>query len=164
MLTALKLPRLHNAAQLDFVSHKIRYLKCNKFSSFLNFFYSSLDLIYLFCEKVNETAEQDFTECVKILFDDTAEPAVNNFSEPIVTDDDEDERLRTKNQNKEPESLKASTTSEKPRILFSFYFSHVDSNHIIEHNLNKASIPANLHLVGGSREDLDFDYQVSQVR
>jgi len=52
----------------------------------------------------------------------------------------------------------------KPRILFSFYYSHLDSNDRIESNMNTDSnIPINLHVVGGSKVELDFDFHVTQA-
>ena len=51
----------------------------------------------------------------------------------------------------------------KPKILFSFYYSHLDSNQRLESSLNtNANIPSNLHLVGASKAQLDFDFHVTQ--
>ena len=50
------------------------------------------------------------------------------------------------------------TSKTKPKILFSFFYSHLDSNHQIDYNMESScNIPTNLNLVGASKVELDFD-------
>ena len=52
----------------------------------------------------------------------------------------------------------------KPKILFSFYYSHLDSNNRLETGIkNESNIPPNLHIVGASKVELDFDFHVEQA-
>ena len=52
----------------------------------------------------------------------------------------------------------------KPRILFSLFYSHVDSNRRVEDIFKRnVNIPANLHIVGASKVELDFDFHVEQA-
>lgn len=89
-------------------------------------------LVYLFCKSVKQTANLDFEECIQTYFADQATTA----------------DLRSEN--------------TKPRILFSFYYSHVDSNHRIENFLKQSNnVPSNLHIVGASKVELDFDFHVA---
>ncbi len=56
------------------------------------------------------------------------------------------------------------TSKTKPKILFSFFYSHLDSNHQIDYNMKSScKIPSNLHLVGASKVELDFDFHVEQA-
>ena len=52
----------------------------------------------------------------------------------------------------------------KPKILFSFYYSHVDSNQRVETELaDSTNVPSNLHVLGGSKVELDFDFHAAQA-
>lgn len=99
-----------------------------------------LDLVYMFCKSLNPTPNEDFAVSIDSLFDSI------------------------QNESKEDEAnTDSSSITIKPRIIFSYYFSHVDSSSKIENNLNKDIIPENLLLISGSNAKLDFDYHCSQV-
>lgn len=56
------------------------------------------------------------------------------------------------------------TENQKPNILFSYFFSHVDSECMVKEMNKKESKPANLHLVSGAKVCLDFDYHVKEAK
>jgi hypothetical protein len=102
--------------------------------------------VYLFCKKAKHTAKEDFAECVKSFFDEDWDEKVEEPEAPMETDKKEDD------------------TNRKPRVHFSYYYSHLDSNERIENNLKKDVIPSNLYLIGGSRVELDFDFHIEQAK
>ncbi len=55
------------------------------------------------------------------------------------------------------------TKTGKAKIFFSYYMSQIDTNHILKNCLNKNKIPDNLHLIGGSKVEIDFDFQVEEA-
>jgi hypothetical protein len=96
----------------------------------------------MFCKSLNCTPNEDFADCIDILFDSPTQ------------------------KNSEKDEIKKDTISHfssLPRILFSYYYSHSDSATKLENNLNKDIIPKNLYLVSGSNAKLDFDFHCSQV-
>ncbi len=52
----------------------------------------------------------------------------------------------------------------KPKIIFEYFYSHVDSQSRIDVSIIKESIPANLFITTSSQAKLDFDDHVAQVR
>lgn len=130
-------------------------------------------MVYLFCvqSKLN-LPEEDFKEFINLFFE---KEGSNKIDEPSnISDVQESEKTTKFTENDAPQEevdindVKASTTSlndnGKPRILFEYYFSHVDSNDRLEKSLkNNANIPSNLHITSGMSAKLDFDDQVSQV-
>lgn len=101
------------------------------------------NLVYLFCDKVNQTAQQDFEGVINDLF---------TFELNDGKSDDAEEA--SKNEN---EKIK------KPSILFSHYYTHLNTNTLIERTTT-SKLPNNLLLVGGSRVQLDLDYHVEQAK
>lgn len=96
----------------------------------------------MFCKSLNSTPNEDFSACIDILFNS----------------------VQTKSNNEDETNKDSSYDSSRPRILFSYYFSHIDSATRLENNLNKDLIPNNLHLISGSSAKLDFDYHCTQVK
>jgi hypothetical protein len=120
-------------------------------------------LVYLFAEKMNDTPQQDFAECIASLFDNTAEIE----EEPVINLPSEggDETSETQQPVKSPkqETATKTTPNQPPKILFSYFYSHLDSTSMIARNLDTSSLPSNLSIVGGSRAEVDFDYHVSEA-
>ncbi len=115
-------------------------------------------MVYLFCEKLNETPQQDFAECISLLFDNSVQvEAAEKTNEEEEASDDQAQEVK----KKPAEPLK--TADPRPRVLFSYNYSHLDSNSLLENNLEKTSVPANLSIVGGSRAEIDFDSHVSEA-
>lgn len=57
---------------------------------------------------------------------------------------------------------KETTSDTKPKVIFSYFYNHLDSNSIIEKQLVH-DLPTNLTLVGGFKAELDFDYHITKV-
>lgn len=54
--------------------------------------------------------------------------------------------------------------SARPRILFSYFYSHLDSSHLVENSVKTdCNKPSNLHIVSGAKCKLDFDHHVLEV-
>ncbi len=122
-------------------------------------------MIYLFCDQSNlNQPEEDFKEFINTFFD--KETAASNIQNSTKKDKDNSE-----NENCKPEDVEITeeitsnkTDNDKPRILFEYYFSHIDSNDRLEKNFkNNPDIPSNLYITSGMSAKLDFDDQVSQV-
>ena len=103
-------------------------------------------MVYLFCEKPgtrNTTGKTDFEEFINNFFAKNKETKLEDLQ---VLDN----------------SLKSDDKSiTKPNILFSLYYSHVDSNKMIKYCQN---LPDNLHIVSGSKVELDFDFHIEQAK
>lgn len=56
------------------------------------------------------------------------------------------------------------TESDKPNILFSYYFSHLNSENLVKEMNKNASKPDNLHIVSGARVGIDFDHCVKEAK
>lgn len=56
------------------------------------------------------------------------------------------------------------TESEKANVLFSYFFSHIDSGSLVKEMEKNESKPANLHLVSGAKVCLDFDHHVKEAK
>ena len=92
----------------------------------------------MWSKKTKSTAKKQFADCISTLFNQPSGEKVDETADK--------------------QSL------PKPNILFSFYFSHVDSNSRLEKHLNTdALIPNNIHLIGGSNTEIDYDFHVSRV-
>jgi hypothetical protein len=116
----------------------------------------------MFCKSVKSSPKQDFADYVSLLFDSSTEESLDE------NDVEKDANENLSNQKSKREKLDeteqpSSTYSQLPRVLFSYYYRHVDSNFKIEKNLDREAVPSNVYLVGGSNTTLDFDFHCSQV-
>lgn len=54
--------------------------------------------------------------------------------------------------------------SNRPNILFSYYFSHLNSENLVKEINNNLSKPKNLHVISGAKVGLDFDHCVKEAK
>lgn len=87
----------------------------------------------MFCNKTHTTTKEDFAEWIRRLFND-----------------------KTTGQESSP------SDEARPNIQFSFFYSHLKSFEAID-SQQSTNRPSNLHILGGSVCQLDFDYQVKQA-
>lgn len=109
----------------------------------------------MFCRKSNSSAKQDFEETLETLFEKECE-------QPEQTTTNEDEANESVESTVQKEDKPLTSSSKKPNIIFSFYFSHLNSSELVETSLpdNK---PENLHIISGSSAQLDLDRQIEEV-
>lgn len=103
----------------------------------------------MFAQKLNSNVRQDFEETLETFFD---EQTIEEEKEPTGGE----ESSVTTDSSERPEA------SQKPKILFSFFYSHLNSYELVEKSL-PANKPENLHIVSGSSEQLDFEHQIEEV-
>ncbi len=96
-----------------------------------------------------DNPEADFKEFIQLFFTDK-EPSQDQPNNPKP--DDDSEILSDFNLN-----------HAHPKILFEYYYSHVDSQSRVSESL-KNNIPANLFITTSSKAKLDYDDHVLQVR
>lgn len=105
----------------------------------------------MFAVQKNSKAKEDFNEAIEILFRKEKEEEEKK---------EEDEN----NDEKEPkESESESESDNRPNILFSFFYSHLNSNEFVEKHL-PSDMPSNLHILSGSSAKIDFEHQIEEVK
>lgn len=103
----------------------------------------------MFAQKLNSNVRQDFEETLETFFEEQ-------------TSEEEKEPTEGEEPSAASVSSEQQTTSQKPKILFSFFYSHLNSHELVESSL-PANKPENLHIVSGSSDQLDFDHQIEEV-
>ena len=104
----------------------------------------------MFAIQKNSTAKEDFNEAIEILFRKEKE------------EEEKKEEEKTNDEEAEPESESKSESDNRPNILFSFFYSHLNSNEFVEKHL-PSDMPSNLHILSGSSAKIDFERQIEEV-
>jgi len=118
----------------------------------------------MFCKKSKPTAQQEFEQAIKLFFQEEKNvetSTITNETDPaqVLIEENAEKKMKME----ETKTELASNTS-LPTILFSFYYSHVDSDYLIKNDLvNNSRTPANLHFTSGFQTQLDYDAQIEQV-
>ena len=102
----------------------------------------------MFCRKSNSSAKQDFEETLETFFEKECEKTINENE--------------TSESTESTEQKESATESKKPNILFSFYYSHLNSSELVDTSL-PSNKPENLHIISGSSAQLDLDRQIEEV-
>lgn len=103
----------------------------------------------MFAVQKNSTAKEDFNEAIEILF----------RKEKEEEEKKEEEKTNDEKEPKESES----ESDNRPNILFSFFYSHLNSNEFVEKHL-PSDMPSNLHILSGSSAKIDFERQIEEVK
>lgn len=106
----------------------------------------------MFAVQKNSTAKEDFNEAIEILF----------RKEKEEEEKKEEEKSNDEKEPKESESKSESESDNRPNILFSFFYSHLNSNEFVEKHL-PSDMPSNLHILSGSSAKIDFEHQIEEV-
>jgi len=119
----------------------------------------------LFCKKSKPTVQQDFEQIINMFFqeekEETSAIVESNDADPnqVTIEENSEKRIKIEEKKTEPTS-----SNSLPNILFSFYYSHVDSDYRIKNDLIRESrVPSNLHFTSGFQSQLDYDAQIEQV-
>lgn len=124
-------------------SDKVPNIHCIEASSATQCCPKGYYVIYLFCDQFNtDNPELDFKEFIDLFFESKQQIPEKESELP------------------NPEII----IPTRPNILFEYFYSHVDSESLIETALKSANIPANLFITTGSKAKLDFDDHVSQAK
>lgn len=164
-------------------SEKVSDIHCLEASSATQCCPKGYYLIYLFCEQINfNEPENDFQEFIDMFFQskkinekevDKDEKNAQTLDDVIIKNDTEIQSpesitiQETKTEEREipSENEESEEKTKKPKILFEFYFSHIDSQDRIENSLkSNTELPSNLYITTGSRATLDFDHHVTRAK
>jgi hypothetical protein len=117
----------------------------------------------MFCQKTKPTVQQDFEQVINLFFHEKVAEKITQSSET----DENQVRIEANSEKKmkmDEIKTESATSNLLPNILFSFYYSHVDSDYRIKNDLLRDNrVPSNLHFISGFQTQLDYDAQVEQV-
>lgn len=120
----------------------------------------------MFCNKSKQTVQQDFERTIKLFFQEEKEEETSTIADSNETDPSQVTIEGNSEKKRKIEETKSEPISSDslPNILFSFYYSHVDSDYRIKNDLiNDDQAPSNLHFISGFQAQLDYDAQIEQV-